>query len=129
MEDTIESLRRELDDRQTALKGIARAIDAMLNPVGKQPKVWTQMEHREPVEGGWYRVMISGDSETDGAHVYYSYPDYETWALWTEGDPEAQAEKDDGWEGQWSVVHDEPHECVFAYAGPVRIPIPFKDEV
>lgn len=68
-----------------------------------------------PTEPGHYRVMISGDSESDDmGGVIYEYGDYETWAWFdapdADGDPVVRFE------------HGEEIEWVVAWCGPLRFP-------
>jgi hypothetical protein len=67
-----------------------------------------------PTVPGLYKVLIVGDSETEGAHVYYSYDDYETFATLYEPD-------EDG-EQRFQGEHDEEPEQVLAWFGPIDIP-------
>lgn len=67
-----------------------------------------------PTIAGHYRVMISGDSESDGPHVYYEYPDYETWAWYEPTEDEVG--------GTFTGVHDEEKGMIFAWCGPFIVP-------
>jgi hypothetical protein len=67
-----------------------------------------------PTEPGCYRVLISGDSETDGAHVFYEFPDYETWA-------DISFDPDEG-TPIFNASHDEEWETMIAWCGPFEIP-------
>ncbi len=71
-----------------------------------------------PTKAGWYRVMIKGDSETEGPHVYYAYDDYETWAYFRAPDPTDYLDE----VGQFTGIHDEETDMVFAWCGPFDIP-------
>lgn len=67
-----------------------------------------------PTINGWYRVMVSGDSESIDGHTIYSFDDYETWAQYTSHAP------DEG--GSFVGIHDEDEHCIFAFCGPFIIP-------
>lgn len=71
-----------------------------------------------PTVEGWYRVMISGDSETEGPHVYYAYDDYETWA-------EFFPDEEEGGPGTFHGNRDEETDQVFAWCGPMPF-VPYK---
>jgi hypothetical protein len=88
--------------------------------VDKSNSPW-RAHKQYPTIAGWYRVMISGDSETDGPHVFYDYPDYETWA-WFQT-PEHDDEPD--YVGTFTGIHDEETEMVFAWCGPFYVPTLF----
>ena len=66
-----------------------------------------------PTEPGEYAIMVRGDSETDGPHVFYDYPDYQTYA---------KAWRNEDGEMELNLMHDEPAEAVFAWFGPLVIP-------
>lgn len=66
-----------------------------------------------PAEDGWYRVMVSGDSESIGEHTIYIYDDYETWARF---------KRDEDGNGSFVGEHDEDEHMIFAYCGPFYIP-------
>jgi hypothetical protein len=66
-----------------------------------------------PKDPGWYRVMVSGDSESIDGHEIYSFDDYETWAQFRP--------YDDGG-GSFSGIHDEDEHCIFAWYGPITFP-------
>lgn len=59
---------------------------------------------------GWYRVMVSGDSEQIDGHTIYEFGDYETWAYFTL--------HEDG--GNFVGVHDEDNYSIFAWCGPMH---------
>jgi hypothetical protein len=65
-----------------------------------------------PEADGWYRVMVSGDSESIDGHTIYSFDDYETWAQFT------KHEDGDSFIG----IHDEDEYTIFAFCGPFIIP-------
>ena len=65
-----------------------------------------------PTTEGWYRVMVSGDSESIDGHTIYACDDYETWAYF-------HPNEDDG---SFRGVHDEDEYTIFAYYGPLVIP-------
>jgi hypothetical protein len=75
---------------------------------------WVTRESRKdfPTKAGWYRVMVSGDSESIDGHVIYSFEDYETWAYF-------EPNEDDG---SFRGMHDEDEYTIFAYYGPIVIP-------
>lgn len=66
-----------------------------------------------PEVDGWYRVMVSGDSESIDGHTIYAFDDYETWArFW----------RDEDGNGSFVGTHDEDEHCIFAYCGPIYFP-------
>jgi hypothetical protein len=65
-----------------------------------------------PEVSGWYRVMVSGDSESIDGHTIYAFDDYETWAQFTK--------HEDG--GSFVGEHDEDEHTIFAYCGPIVFP-------
>lgn len=71
-------------------------------------------ENQLPTVSGWYRVMVSGDSESIDGHTIYDYPDYETWA-WFEYDNDEET-------GIFTGSHDEETDMIFAYCGPFEVP-------
>lgn len=71
-----------------------------------------------PTTSGWYRVMISGDSESIDGHEIYSYPDYETWAQWIAADPAEYEDFEGGYKGSWQSLTGEENESIFAFIGP-----------
>lgn len=82
---------------------------------------WNKFDYKNsdtwPTKKGIYAVMIKGDSERDGAHVYYEFDDYQTMAILKD----VSFDKDDiyiSFEG----VHDEQVETIFAWYGPIEIP-------
>lgn len=66
-----------------------------------------------PAITGHYRVLISGDSESEDGHCFYEYPDYETWAYVEFCD-----------DGEISMVgmHDEDIGSILAWCGPIDVP-------
>lgn len=66
-----------------------------------------------PASEGWYRVMVSGDSESIDGHTIYSFDDYETWAYFI-------PDEDGG--GSFSGINDEDENVIFAYCGPFTVP-------
>ncbi len=85
---------------------------------------WVAKSNKDhwPESEGWYRVLIPGDSETDGPHVYYDYPDYETWAYWQPADPDELEDFAGGWKGGFQCEHDEESESVAMWCGPIVFP-------
>lgn len=79
---------------------------------------WTRFEPYEkgtwPIVPGIYKVVIVGDEEREGAHVYYSYDDYETFARLEE--PNADGEQ------KFHGDNDEEVEQILAWFGPIDIP-------
>jgi hypothetical protein len=71
-------------------------------------------ELTRPTQDGIYVVRIAGDSETEGPHVYYEFPDYTTTAM----------VKLDNGEGDVFVYceHDEEPEHIIAWYGPLTAP-------
>ncbi len=65
-----------------------------------------------PEVDGWYRVMVSGASESIDGQTIYSFDDYETWAKFTK--------HEDG--GSFAGTHDEDEHCIFAFCGPITFP-------
>lgn len=112
---------------QAARDEAAFLISLHPNP-GVMMKWVTVDDKPAPEKGGWYRVMIRGDSETDGAHVFYDYPDYETWAQWIPAEPEEAEESEGLYKGAWHGSHDEGDADIFAYAGPVVMPKPYSKQ-
>jgi len=80
---------------------------------------WVYRNNKDvfPTVDGWYRVMVSGDSESIDGHTIYSFDDYETWAQYKSHAP------DEG--GSFIGSHDEDEYCIFAFCGPITFP-PYK---
>jgi hypothetical protein len=76
--------------------------------------LWRTRENETdfPEADGWYRVMVSGDSESIDGHTIYSFDDYETWAEFKK--------HEDG--GSFVGTHDEEAHTIFAYCGPFVFP-------
>jgi hypothetical protein len=76
---------------------------------------WIMRENDDqiPDKEGWYRVMVSGDSESIDGHVIYSFEDYETWAQFVLYEGEG---------GAFHGIHDEDTSTIFAYYGPIVWP-------
>lgn len=77
---------------------------------------WTRCDWEDeatrPKVPGLYAVVIEGDSERDGAYVFYDFGDYQTFAV-------AKATE----EGlAVSCEHDEEPESIVAWYGPIDIP-------
>jgi len=89
---------------------------------------WVKQKPAAPSVEGWYRVMPAGDSESIDGFTLYEFDDYEDWAYWTPAAPEEFEDFEGGYKGDWRTMHDEPSECIFAYAGPVLLPKPYKAE-
>ncbi|WP_396604831.1 hypothetical protein ACFLEY_22150 [Bradyrhizobium sp. YCK136] len=70
-------------------------------------------ELTRPKLPGHYQFRIAGDSETDGPHVYYEYPDYTTFG-------EVFPEEEGYIHAQGS--HDEEPESIIAWYGPINVP-------
>lgn len=87
---------------------------------------WIKQKPAIPEKEGWYRVMHPGDCETDGPHVYYDFPDYESWAYWQPADPEEFEDFDGGYKGSWQCQYNEEGDDIFAYYGPFEFPA-YKD--
>lgn len=90
--------------------------------------IWIKQQPAVPSHEGWYRVMHAGDSETDGPHVFYDFPDYEDWAYWTPADHDEFEDFEGGYKGSWSTMHDEDGDYIFAYCGPVAVPPSYASE-
>ena len=75
---------------------------------------WITRESKNdfPEVSGWYRVMVSGDSEAIDGFTIYAFDDYETWAHFTQ--------HEDG--GSFVGIHDEGEHTIFAYCGPFTFP-------
>lgn len=74
---------------------------------------WVHRSEKDfPEIAGWYRVMVSGDSESIDGHTIYAFDDYETWAQFTK--------HEDG--GSFAGIHDEDEYVIFAYCGPIIFP-------
>jgi hypothetical protein len=82
-----------------------------------------------PTEAGWYAVIIAGDSETDGPHVYYDYPDYQTFGQWVPAQPDEFEDFEGGYKGGWSVMHDEESETIIGWCGPLDIPTDWREQL
>src|ERR1700681_672053 len=66
-------------------------------------------ELSRPTKPGTYQFRIAGDSESDGPHVYYDYPDYTTFGtVMSVEDGEVHAQG----------THDEGPEPIIAWYGP-----------
>jgi len=86
---------------------------------------WINQEPAVPSVEGWYRVMLPGDSESMDGFTLYEFPDYETWGYWSPASPEEYEDFADGYKGSWTVEMGEP-DGLFAYAGPIAVPTPYK---
>lgn len=75
-----------------------------------------------PATTGWYRVMISSDSESIDGHQIYAYPDYETWAHFSKADNDEYEDFENGYKGMFVGAHDEENDMIFAWYGPFLIP-------
>jgi hypothetical protein len=112
----------ELLTRLDAIHNLADAEDVaawlmpLLQPrgVAQRSMRWVQRENKDcfPTIKGWYRVMVSGDSESIEGHTIYAFDDYETWAQFTP--------HEDG--GSFVGTHDEDEYTIFAYCGPIVFP-------
>ncbi len=67
----------------------------------------------DPIEHGFYAIMVSGDSAYVDGHCVYSFDDYQTFGTFEINE--------DG--GSFKGEHDEEDFTIFAYYGPVVIPI------
>lgn len=78
-----------------------------------RPCRWDDVETR-PTLAGVYMFRIAGDSETDGPHVYYEYPDYTQSGrvIIEKGEDEVFAYGDT----------DEEPESIIAWYGPLTAP-------
>jgi hypothetical protein len=70
-------------------------------------------ELSRPTKPGTYQFRIAGDSETDGPHVYYDFPDYTTFGT--------VADVEDG-EVHAQGSHDEEPDTIIAWYGPINLP-------
>ena len=86
---------------------------------------WIQQNPAVPDVEGWYRVMLPGDSDSVDGHTLYDFPDYETWGYWTPASAEEFEDFEGGYKGSWTLELGEP-DGLFAYAGPVTVPAPFR---
>lgn len=86
--------------------------------------IWKERQSLDdcPEESGWYRIMVSGDSELIDGHYIYSFDDYETWAYFTKASPDEFEDFIGGYKGSFCGTHDEENETIFAYVGPFVIP-------
>jgi hypothetical protein len=71
---------------------------------------WIDTEERKPTKSGLYPVVIVGEEERDGPHVYYSYDAYTTFMdikVDEDGGISGTGLHDEGW---WQVVYwlDQP---------------------
>lgn len=77
---------------------------------------WTKCEWDDettrPKLAGIYAVVIEGDSERDGPHVFYEFGDYQTFAVVAIEDGEVVVRCD----------HDEESGSIIAWLGPIDIP-------
>jgi hypothetical protein len=87
---------------------------------------WIEQKPAIPTAEGWYRVMHPGDSESIDGHTIYDFPDYEDWAYWTPASPEEFEDFDGGYKGSWHTYYDADGSGIFAYAGPVEVPQPYR---
>lgn len=91
-------------------------ISTMARRHAKQwrPCDWDDPE-THPTKDGMYFVRIAGDSETEGPHVYYDFPDYTTTAM----------VKLDNGEGDIFIYceHDEEPDSIIAWYGPLTAPV------
>lgn len=85
---------------------------------------WHTREDQDdlPKEEGWYRVRVSGDSESIDGFTIYNYPDYDTWAYFTPANPEEFESFKGGWKGSFTGVHDEENSVIYAFYGPIKVP-------
>lgn len=65
-----------------------------------------------PTQEGFYRIMVTGDSEYIDGHCMYEFPEYANWAYFTP--------HEDG--GNFAGDYDEDNSAVFAWFGPIVIP-------
>ena len=75
--------------------------------------------HTRPTIEGRYAVMVSGDEERDGPHVFYSYDDYQTVADGRLDEFEAGDNGDFIDAIRFYGEHDEEDETIFAWFGPL----------
>lgn len=75
---------------------------------------WNKYPDAKPTEPGIYAVMVSGDSERDGAYVFYEFDDYRTFATLYAKDAEGHQ--------AFRGMHDEEEHTFFAWYGPITIP-------
>lgn len=75
---------------------------------------WSRYPETKPTVPGLYAVMVEGDSERDGAHVFYEFGDYQTLA--TLGPKDADGDQ------QFKGLYDEEEHTFFAWFGPLEIP-------
>lgn len=76
-----------------------------------RPCRWEDEKSRPTLEGN-YVFRISGDSETDGPHVYYDFPDYTA---------NGKVFTDDGEVFAYGDTDEEP-ESIIAWYGPLTAP-------
>jgi hypothetical protein len=69
-------------------------------------------ELTRPTQPGSYILRITGDSETEGPHVYYDYPDYTTFGNVHIEEGEVIA----------GGIHDEDADSIIAWYGPLALP-------
>ena len=83
-----------------------------------QPSRWHKFDHGDnitwPLQPGWYIVMVSGDCERDGPHVFYEYWPYKTFAKLSLVDEDGDQE--------FIGVHDETPDMFEGWYGPLDIP-------
>lgn len=84
---------------------------------------WIRQKPAIPEKEGWYRVMHPGDSESVDGHTIYEFSDYEDWAYWHPAAPDELEDFEGGYKGSWQTRYDEEGDGIFAYCGPVIVPV------
>lgn len=77
-------------------------------------KRWHKYPEARPTIPGTYSVMVAGDSERDGPHVFYDFDDYQTFA--TLSPPDADGNQ------QFKGFHDEEDHTFLGWFGPIEVP-------
>lgn len=103
-----------------AFLGLAAASPKTILAPQKKEHVWHRLDWDDvstrPTIPGIYAVIVKGDSEREGAHVYYDFADYQTFATLT-----GEYSKDDD-TLELHGDHDEEGEFMLAWCGPLDLP-------
>jgi hypothetical protein len=82
---------------------------------------WVRADkEKPPTEAGWYRVLLPGDSESDGdGHTIYDFGDYEDWAYFDPDNLDPDNDNPDTGDG-FSPDNGEAYGLI-AYCGPFHV--------
>jgi hypothetical protein len=112
--------------RRTLFTGsVAAAAATQFQPAVAEPArekwVWHRLDWDDvstrPTIPGIYAVIVKGDSESEGPHVFYDFPDYQALATLTGED-----QHDEFDEQRLYGDHDEEAEFMIAWCGPLDLP-------